>query len=93
MNNAKATFTGPSPRHTQATTTGHPEGTKPKQEVEIRAAKGGEGHVMCEMIKTKTLMALLNESHDFMLFSFYSFKIQSCVHIYNMLFKFIQKEW
>jgi hypothetical protein len=36
--------------HTQA---GHPGGTKPKPGVDIRAAKG-EGHVMCEIIKTKT---------------------------------------
>jgi hypothetical protein len=39
----------------QVTTTGHPEGTKPKPGVNFRAAKGGERQVICEIIiKTKT---------------------------------------
>jgi hypothetical protein len=49
----KAMFTGRSPRHTQATTAGHTEGTQPKAGVGIRAAKGEEGHVMCGIIKLK----------------------------------------
>jgi hypothetical protein len=50
ISKAKATFTGRSPRHTKV---GHPEGTKPKPGVDIRAVKE-EGHVMCEIILTKT---------------------------------------
>jgi hypothetical protein len=46
INKAKATFTGRSLQHIQV---GHPEGTKPKPGVEIRAVKG-EGRVMCEII-------------------------------------------
>jgi hypothetical protein len=49
INKAKATFTGRNPRHTQAD---HPEGTKPKSGVDTMTAKG-EGHVKCEVIKTK----------------------------------------
>jgi hypothetical protein len=45
INKVKTTFTARSPRHTKV---GHPEGTKQKPGVNIRAAKG-EGHVMCEM--------------------------------------------
>jgi hypothetical protein len=37
--------------HTQATTAGHQEGTKP--EVDIRAAKRGERQVMCALIMKK----------------------------------------
>jgi hypothetical protein len=46
INKAKTTFTGRTPRHTKV---GHPDGTKPKPGVDIRAVKG-EGHVMCEII-------------------------------------------
>jgi hypothetical protein len=42
------------PRYTKATTAGHPEGTKPKPGVDIRAANVGKGNKMCEIIKTKT---------------------------------------
>jgi hypothetical protein len=52
INKAKATFTGRSPRHNQATTAGHLEGIKPKPGEDIRALKGGGGHVICEIIKT-----------------------------------------
>jgi hypothetical protein len=33
--------------HTEATTAGHPGGTKPKPGVDNSSAKGGEGHLMC----------------------------------------------
>jgi hypothetical protein len=46
INKAKATLMGRRPRNTQV---GHPEGTKPKSGVDMRAVKG-EGHVMCEII-------------------------------------------
>jgi hypothetical protein len=45
---------GLSPWHTEATTAGHPEDTKPKPGVDKRAAKGGKGQVMCEIKNTKT---------------------------------------
>jgi hypothetical protein len=54
VNKTTAMFTGRNPRYTKATTAGHPEGIKPKPGVDIRAAKGEEGHALCETIKTKT---------------------------------------
>jgi hypothetical protein len=45
-------FTGCSPRQNPATTAGHPEGIKPKLGENTRAAKGGEGHPISEMIRT-----------------------------------------
>jgi hypothetical protein len=46
INKVKATLKDAAPRHTQV---GHPEGTKQKPGMDIRAAKG-EGHVMCEIV-------------------------------------------
>jgi hypothetical protein len=45
INKAKAMFTGSSPRHTQATTAGHQECTKPG--ADTRALKEETGQVMC----------------------------------------------
>jgi hypothetical protein len=49
---AKEKSTGRSPRHTQATTAGHLEGTKQKYWVENRAANEAKEKVKCEIIKT-----------------------------------------
>jgi hypothetical protein len=42
------------PQHRPATTAGHTEGTTPKSGEDTMALKGGEEHVISEMIRTKS---------------------------------------